>query len=364
MSLPDPTIHRRATPRAGLASLPKLLPGLVLAVGLALVAYLLTLMPGLKLVSTLLLAIVLGIAARNMGLLPQTAQAGLTFASKSLLRLGVVLLGLRLSLPDVFSLGFGALLTILLTVAGTYLVAIILRRYLALAPTTALLTTTGTAICGASAIAGISAALPPKAQDPDDETVDNAALTALAVITLCGTLTMFALPALVGFLPLTPLQAGVWLGASIHEVGQVVAAGGFISPEVTDIATVSKLGRVVLLAPIVALVGYGQSRQAQRKTSQAKSHRPPLLPLFVVGFIVAIVLRSVLAWSSLDQPLGPLLAGLNTFTTFILAVAMAALGTAVNLKSTLSAGGPALLFGLILSGATASIALGLTLCLV
>lgn len=157
----------------------------------------------------MLFAVLLGLVARNLGVLPNGADAGLEYASKILLGAGVVLLGLRLSLPDVLNLGAGALLVLLITVAATFAAALALGRWLRLARTTTVLTGTGTAICGVSAVAGMSAVVQkgkPR-RGVADEPADSA--TALAVVTFCGTLAMFALPALARALGLSDIQAGV-----------------------------------------------------------------------------------------------------------------------------------------------------------
>lgn len=338
-------------------------PGLALAVGLAVAAYALAMVPGLSLLSPMLVAILLGIAVRNLGAVPAAAAPGLTYASKTLLRAGIVLLGLRLALPDVVALGAGPLAVIAGTVAATFAAALALGRALRVAPTVTVLTGTGTAICGASAVAGMAAVVRQKPSTPArrDEPVESAAATALAVVTLCGTLAMFALPALASWLGLSDRQAGVWIGSAVHEVGQVVAAGGFMSAQVTEVATLTKLGRVVLLAPLVALVGFWQGRDAQNRHGQG---RPPLVPAFVLGFVGAVLVRSALAGAGWEEPLAPVLDGVQYLTGFVLACAMAAVGTAVNLRELLARGGRALLFGVVLSAVTAGVALVLTLALV
>lgn len=343
-------------------SVRSLFPGLALAVGLACAAYALVLVPELSLLSPMLVAVLLGMGARNFLRLPEGSRPGLTYASKTLLRVGIVLLGLRLALPDVVALGAGPLAVIVGTVAVTFALALGLGRVLRVAPTVTVLAGTGTAICGASAVAGMAAVVRQGQSTPTrrDEPVESAAATALAVVTLCGTLAMFAFPALASWLGLSDRQAGVWIGSAVHEVGQVVAAGGFMSAQVTEVATLTKLGRVVLLAPLVALVGFWQGRDA----AQQGQGRLPLVPGFVLGFVAAVLVRSCLAWAGWEEPLAPLLDGVQVLTGFVLACAMAAVGTAVNLRELLVRGGRALFFGLVLSVGTALVALVLTLALV
>lgn len=320
------------------------LPGLALAAAVALAATLVNVM--VPLLSAMLLAILVGVALRNTGLVPPWAEPGLRLTGRTVLRAGVVLLGLRLSVPAVLALGWGAVGVIVVTVSTVFAVTLWGGRLLRVPRTTALLTATGTAICGAAAVAGMSAVV-----DEDDDDVESAAATAIASVTLFGTLAIVVLPLAVGALRLGPHPAGVWVGAAVHEVGQVVAAGGLVSPEVLDVAVVAKLGRVVLLAPLVALVGLWEGRRRSRRASaelagaevaavlagtpvQHPTRRAPLVPLFVVGFLVMVAVRSVL-----DGVLpGALFTGAGTVASFLLTMAMFAMGAGVDLRRLAQAG--------------------------
>ena len=328
----------------------------MIAAVLAAPAFALNAVPALHLMSTLLWVILLGMLVRNLGMIPATADAGLTFAAKRLLRAGVVLLGLRLSLPAVAELGWGPVLVILVTVTCVYGVSLLAGRLLRVAHTTSVLTSTGTAICGASAIAGMSAVV--QNRGADDEKVDAAAATSIACITIFGTLAMFLLPPLAGLLDLSDKQTGVWLGASIHEVGQVVAAGGFISPAVTAYATVTKLGRVVLLAPLVALVGI---RESKYSTSGINTGKTTLLPLFALGFLALILVRSLIGWAGLETEFAGILDAANWGTNILLTLAMAGLGAGVRIIQVLKTGGCAVLLGAVASLVAAGVSLGLVI---
>lgn len=336
------------------------------------------------LLSALLCAIVLGVIVRNLGLIPAWAEPGIAFAARTILRLGVVLLGLRLSIPQVLDLGVGPIVVIVATVAATFLVAWVLGRVLKVAHTTSLLTATGTAICGAAAVAGMSAVVrrvddyDPEAHDDD---IGDAAATAIASVTIFGTLAMLVVPWLCSVFALSTQAAGVWIGSSIHEVGQVVAAAGFLSPEVTDVATVTKLGRVVLLAPLVAVMGYLEGRASTARYmasveareveqvladepvdhARAASVRPPLMPAFVAGFLACVVVRSVVGS---PPALVPFFTAADTVATILLTIAMGAMGAGVNLKTIVATGGRALLLGVLACIVAGVVSLGLTVALV
>lgn len=332
-----------------------LLPGLVLCAAVALVSTLIS--RQVPLLSAMLLAIVAGMALRNTGLIPASAEAGIALSGRTLLRLGVVLLGLRLSIGAVLALGWGAVAVIALTVATVFLGTLGLGRLMGVARATCLLTATGTAICGAAAVAGMSAVVHPGPGARRDE-VEQAATTAVATVTLFGTLAVLLTPLAVGALGLPAVPAGVWVGASVHEVGQVTAAAGAISGEVLDAAVVAKLGRVVLLAPLVALVGLVEGRRARREEQRRversevgavlegaavphPSRTAPVVPLFVLGFLAAVMLRS--AAGGVIPPW--LLAGADAVSGLLLTMAMCAMGAGVDLRRLARTGLPALGLG-------------------
>ncbi len=311
----------------------------------------------LPLVSAMLVAILVGLLARNLGLVPVLAEPGLKVTARTVLRAGVVLLGLRLSVPAVLSLGWGAIGVIVATVTCVYLATLWAGRLLGVPRATTILTATGTAICGAAAVAGMSAVVRPRDDDGEQaESVEEAAATAIASVTLFGTVAILVLPLLVSALGLGAVPAGVWVGAGVHEVGQVVAAAGLVSTAALDVAVVAKLGRVVLLAPLVAVVGVLESRRAARLLAQRTaaeevgqvlrgepvSHRAgaPVVPLFVVGFLAAVVLRSLLEGSVPE-----VFSAASTLAGFLLTMAMCAMGAGVNLRRLARSGGRALLLG-------------------
>lgn len=275
-----PTFGARARP---------LLPGLAAALAAVVVSLLVhTLVPILP---AMTVAVVLGIAAVNLpgssALCQGIWRAGLNFAGKHLMRAGIIFLGLKLSLGDIVDLGWLSVglvvAVVLLSFAGTYALGKLFR----LDGDTPLLIATGFSICGASAIGAMAAVKGTKHEDT---------VLPVALVTLCGTLAIGILPLLMTPLGLSTLQFGQWVGAGVHDVGQVVATAQTAGAVALSAAVVVKLTRVVLLAPIVGVAG------AIERKRHARSHKltpgttstkfPPVVPLFVIGFLVLAALRS------------------------------------------------------------------------
>ena len=228
--------------------------------------------------STLVVAVIIGAVIGNTGLATTVTQPGLSFAAKRLLRVGVVLLGLRLSIGDVAALGPRGLGVVVLTVTMTFFGTQAIGRRLGLSRDLSLLVATGYSICGASAIAAVEGST-----EADEEEV----AAAIGLVTLFGSLAIVALPVLSGVLGLTDEQFGAWAGASVHDVAQVAATASSGGAAVVAVAMVVKLTRVILLTPIV--VGVNLSR---RGAATGSGNTPPILPLFVAGFVAMVVLRS------------------------------------------------------------------------
>lgn len=282
-------------------------------------------------------AVVLGVIITNAGLHRPALRAGTHVASHRLLRIGVVLLGLQLSLPQLRQLGLAGLAVVVGTVAITFAGTRLLGRMLRLSRAQALLVATGFSVCGASAVA----AMRDVAGGDEDDTA-----AAIALVTLCGSLAILLLPALRAPLHLDPAAFGSWVGASVHDVGQTVATASQVEGALTA-AVVVKLSRVVLLAPLVAGVALSRRRQA---VADPTAHRPPVLPLFVVGFLAAVAVRSTRLLPDL------VLTAAGEIQEVLLVAALFGLGTTINLRSLRRTGGRTLLLGLaswLLVGGTA-----------
>lgn len=272
-------------------------------------------------VSPLMLGMLAGAVAANVGLVGEATRPGATFAAKRLLRLGVALLGFRLALGDVAELGVAGVVVVAALVAGTVAAAMCLGRRLRVHPPLALLVATGFAVCGTSAAAAVK-----EVAGADDEDMAQA----VGLITLCGTIGVFVLPLLAGPLGLNADQFGLFAGASVHDVGQVVAAASAVSEEAAEPALLVKLLRVALLAPIVTVLAFG--RRDRMAGTGGSPQRPPVLPLFVAVFLVAAAVRSsgmVPQW---------LLDTVLSVNQVVLTLAMVGLGAQVRLATLRSCG--------------------------
>ncbi|MGR0159850.1 YeiH family protein [Paenarthrobacter nitroguajacolicus] len=321
--------------------LSRLGPGLVMSVAATGLAF--AIHAFFPAVPAMTLAVALGLLSANIPgtavLTAGRARSGLDFAGKHLMRAGIVLLGLKVSIGDVLALGWLSLLLIagivLVSFAGSYGLARLLR----LPGETALLIATGFSICGASAIGAMAAVRRIKHQDT---------VLPVALVTLCGTLAIGVLPLLMHPLNLNPEQFGAWTGASVHDVGQVVATAQTAGTSALAIAVVVKLTRVVLLAPVAAAAGMHQRvrnvRERINGTGQGASgvdgRFPPIVPLFVVGFLAMVVFRS-LGWA---PPVGLEIAA--AVQDFLLASALFGLGSAVQVRTLIHTGRCAILVAL------------------
>ncbi|WP_448630703.1 YeiH family protein [Cellulomonas soli] len=290
---------------------------------------------------TLLVAIGLGVAVRALGLVPSAADRALHWCSTRLLRIAVAVLGLRLSVADLGSLGPAQLTVLVLTVAVTFSGTLGAGRLLGVPRDLRLLVATGFSICGAAAVAGMSTVLRRPSADAGlpaasarRATDDDVAL-AIALVTLYGSVALVALPLLARALHLSDRTAGLWIGMSVHEVAQVVAAGATVSAAALTVALVAKLARVVLLAPLVA--GAGAVRRRTAPTGVGRG--PALVPPFVVAFVLLVLVRSTGV-----LPDGVVRAA-DVATTVALTASLTALGTQVRLGRLVHGGARALLLG-------------------
>jgi uncharacterized integral membrane protein (TIGR00698 family) len=230
----------------------------------------------------MLFALLIGMA---MNFLSQGGPClpGIEFAARTVLRVGVALLGLRITTGQVAALGWQPVLVVVLGVVLTMAVAMLAARWLGCDPILGLLSGGATAICGASAALALSAAL------PDHPQRERATLFTVIGVSALATVTMVTWPMLAASLGLDARTAGVFLGATIHDVAQVVGAGYGMSRETGDVATVVKLMRVAMLVPVVAFAAL-LTRAGARRGSRA---RPALLPGFVLGFVALVVANSL-----------------------------------------------------------------------
>lgn len=311
-------------------SVSPLLPGLMVC--LAVGGLSLAVAGPIPAVSGLVVAIFLGILWRNLAPYPKFLDPGTAFAAKRVLRLGIVLLGLQIPVGVVLGLGPWVLTAIVTSVGLTFWATMVVGRWLRMTLNQRLLMASGFSICGAAAIAGTDSVT-----ESDEEDVASA----IAMVVVFGTGMIALMPTLTALFGLTAQQSGLWIGLSTHEVAQVVAAGGAVGGALAIAVTV-KLARVLMLAPVLAGISWSQRRRQQDHTQGPKTteggRRPPLVPLFVVGFIACVALGS-LGW--VPETVGR---AMEYIQTLLLSTAMFALGLSVHVPSLIRVGGrPAVL---------------------
>lgn len=249
-------------------------------------------------------------------------KAGIEFTARTVLRIGIALLGMRITLGQITALGWQPIALVITLVAVTISVSIVSAKVLGFNRLFGMLTGGATAICGASAALALSAALPSHAQK------EKATLFTVIGVSALSTLAMIVYPMIANWLELSPQAAGVFLGATIHDVAQVVGAGYSMSPETGDTATVVKLMRVAMLLPVIVCAAMITRMQGADSTGQ----RPPLLPWFAVGFLLLACINST-GWVPMVVQ-----GGLNELSRWCLIISISALGMKTQLKELAAVG--------------------------
>lgn len=314
-----------------------LLPGLSLTSILALAAYYLATSIRFVPVSPVVLAVAIGLLIGTVLEIPKSISPGISFSTRRLLRISVVLLGFKISFQDIARMGVSGLFVDLLVVGLTFGFGVwISRKVFRLEDSLSYLIAVGCSICGASAI--LAAAPIVKAQSHDST-------IAVGIVTLFGTIAMVIYPALYhsGWLPgLDQISLGVFMGSSIHEVAQVVSAGFAVSEQTGNTAVVTKMVRVMMLAPILLCLTWFLNR---RKTRTEIANTTPIeVPWFVISFVLAIALNSTPILSLQIKGV------LNQAGMFLMLIAMSAIGLQTNLGRLQQIGAKPLYIGMILTG--------------
>lgn len=316
----------------------RLLPGLAIVVAISLAALLLSRLSALAALglSALTLAILIGAGLGNLAhhrLAGPATVPGLHFAQKSLLRLGVALYGLNLSLAEIVRVGPAAIAVDVFMVLSTVLVGWwVGRRWLKMDLETVLLASCGSAICGAAAVVAAESML---------GAAPHKTSAAVGQVVLFGSLAMLIYPLLFGALGVAREPFGIYVGSTVHEVAQVVAIGKTIGGVTAENAVIVKMIRVMLLAPFLLLLGRLRPREPGATGHKAQA---PRVPAFAVWFIVIALVHPYLHLP--DE----LMSVLRTLDVYLLAAAMAALGLDTTLKKLRIAGREALVLGGILFG--------------
>ncbi|CAG8999339.1 MAG: hypothetical protein CENE_01313 [Candidatus Celerinatantimonas neptuna] len=287
--------------------------------------------------SPLMVGLVLGLVIANTPLHHRlaTAQPGLKFSQNRLLRLGVMLFGLHITVQQLISVGWPGIGLAVVMVSSVLTVGYLFgTRILKLPAELALLTATGTGICGAAAIMAVDPVIKPK---------EEYTVVAVATVVIFGTLAMFGYPLVYPFLHMGQQAFAALIGSTTHEVAQVVVAGESISPQVANIAVIVKLARVMLLAPVLLIISWLWQRRQATQTKPGQSQCGKItIPWFAFGFIVIVLINGYLPISHAIR------SGLLQFDTLILAMAMSALGFHTRLANIKASSAKALVLALIL----------------
>ncbi len=279
--------------------------------------------------SPMIIGIVLGMLYANSlrNHLPETWVPGIQFCSKKILRLGIILYGFRLTFQDVVSVGSAGILIDVIVVAVTIFLGIFIGRLLKMDRDITLLTSIGSAICGAAAVLGAESTI---------QTKPYKTAVAVATVVIFGTLSMFLYPIAyrTGLLELSPEQMGIFAGATLHEVAHAVGAGNAMGPEVSNVAVIVKMIRVMLLVPVLIILGYWIAARMVKTASDgtAASKGKLSVPWFAFGFL------AVIGFNSFDLLPVQAVDAINYFDTFLLTMAMTALGAETSIDKFKKAG--------------------------
>ena len=269
-------------PGSALGFAKSLVPGLLVA---ALVAMAAAFLGGHYKGSMLLFALLLGLALHFLSE-DRRCAAGIQFASSTVLRIGVALLGLRLTIDHVVTLGWQTVLALMVSVGLTIALGLLLARLFKVGSNLGVLIGGATAICGASAALAISSVLPKSASLERDT-----ALTVVGVTTL-STMAMVVYPIITQWLGFDSVMAGQFIGATIHDVAQVVGAGYSLSQSAGDAATITKLMRVAFLMPVLVVISLVVRAHMAKSIGAERTVKTPLLPWFAVVFLVLMLINS------------------------------------------------------------------------
>ena len=265
----------------------------------------------------LLYALLLGLSLHFL-YLNETVKPGIDFCAKTVLRLGVAFLGIRITFADIGAIGLNTGLMVMMAVASTVFLGFLLAKLLRLSPDFGLIAGGSVGICGASAALAVASVLP--------KSKENEQFTLLVVVgvTVLSTIAMVTYPFALQTLNIGSLSAGIFIGATIHDVAQVVAAGMLFGPEAGDVATVVKLFRVALLLPVVLVISifFG----AQKNTNQLGWASLRLIPTFLLGFVALSIVASMQIFpTSITHHIGGL-------SRWMLVIAIAAAGLKTNFQ--------------------------------
>lgn len=277
--------------------------------------------------SPMIIGIILGMLYANSlrSDLPETWTPGIVFCSKRILRFGIILYGFKLTFQDITSVGLPAIIIDAIVVTVTILLGLFVGRLLKMDRSIALLTASGSAICGAAAVMGVDGAIRPK---PYKTAV------AVATVVIFGTLSMFLYPVLYrsGVFDLPAQQMGIYAGSTIHEVAHVVGAGNAMGAAISDNAIIVKMIRVMMLVPVLIVIAFFAARNAANGEHIEGEKKKIQVPWFAIMFLL------VICFNSFNLLPAPVVKAIVTLDTFLLTMAMTALGAETSIDKFKKAG--------------------------
>ncbi len=247
------------------------------------------------------------------------------FCSKKILRLGIILYGFRLTFQDIVNVGVSGIVIDTIVVVVTILGGIWIGRLLKMDRETALLTSIGSGICGAAAVLGAESTI---------RTQPYKTAVAVATVVIFGTISMFLYPVAYrsGWLDLSPQEMGIYAGSTLHEVAHAVGAGNAMGTEISDVSVIVKMIRVMLLVPVLLILGFWVARR-QKKDVNANAEKGKVsIPWFAIGFL------AVIGFNSFNLLPAVFVDAINYVDTFLLTMAMAALGAETSIDKFKKAG--------------------------
>src|SRR5574344_1275255 len=298
--------------------------------------------------SPMIVGIVLGMIYANSlrNYIPQTWVPGIKFCTKEILRIGIILYGFRLTVQQVLNIGMPAFCVDIIVICVTIGLGVLFGKLLKMDRQTALMTSTGSAICGAAAVLGA---------EPVVKCEAHKTAVAVSRVVSFGTQSMGLYPITYrsGIINLSPEPMAIYTGSTLHEVAHVVGAGNAMDASgalhIADQATITKMIRVMMLAPVLLIMSYVLSKTRRNRSTDASQGKKTItIPWFAFGFILIIIINSLLGSVIPSDYLNGGRDIINNVDNFLLTMAMTALGTETNIEKYKKAGAkPFLLAGII-----------------
>lgn len=291
--------------------------------------------------SPLIVGIILGMIYANSlrNYIPETWVPGIKFCTKQILRTGIVLYGFRLTFQQVLAIGLPAIIIDVIVIVITLLLGVVAGRLMKMDEKTSLMVSTGSAICGAAAVLGA---------EPVVKCAPHKTAIAVSTVVIFGTLSMFLYPILyrTGVFDLSPQEMAIYAGSTLHEVAHVVGAGNAMDPDgalhLADQATITKMIRVMMLAPVLLIMSYiiARVRRARHTDVAADGKSKISVPWFAFGFLPVIALNSLLQSFTFipAEVMSTGISAINSFDNFLLTMAMTALGAETSIDKFKQAG--------------------------